>query len=223
MFRSPRAVALRAGALVVAALTARTVATDVGAIHAQARALGPLRGVVVASRTLQKGETVARGAVRVVERHTGEEPAGTLTALDQAVGHTITIDVAAGAPVLHSNIARERVGMSGALATDARVVRIVDAGGLAPEVGAIVDVYATFGPTADAGTTPTASLVARAARVLRVDHAATDIPAAHTTASSSGILVMVRASETAGVASAVANGVVTVAIAPVEDACCADP
>ena len=34
---------------------------------------------------------------------------------------------------------------------------------------------------------------------------------------------MVRASDTADVASAVANAVVTVAIAPVEDACCADP
>ena len=134
-------------------LTARTVATDIQTIHAQARALGPLRNVVVAQRTLLKGEIVGRDDVGVLARHAGQEPNDVLNDPARAIGRAITVDVARGAPLLRANVSAGRAGTSGALTGDERVVRVVDAGGLVPEVGAIVDVYATFGSTAGVSTT----------------------------------------------------------------------
>jgi Flp pilus assembly protein CpaB len=231
MVRSPRALALRAAAVVVAVLTARTVATDIQAIHSQAHALGPVHTVVIARRTLLKGEIVGRADIGVVARHAGQEPSDVLTDPTRAVGRAITVDVARGAPVLRANLSAGRAGTSGALSADERVVRVVDAGGLAPEVGAIVDVYATFGATSgtsdNAGDNASAgaTLVARGARVLRVEVSSADVPSAHAASpdATTGILLLVKASETADIASAVADGVMTVAIAPVEDACCVDP
>ncbi len=230
MFRgSFRQHTLRAAAVAVAALTARTVAVDVGSLHAQAHALGPLRGVVTARRTLLKGAIVGPGDIRIVARHTGQEPARVLTAAARAVGHVVTVDVAAGAPVLDANVAPGPSGTSGSLTTDERVVRIADAAGLTPEVGSIVDIYATFDPSSSAqtgtggsGSNGPAVLVASGARVLRVDHQSNDLPATSGRAGSAttGMLVMVRSSETASLAAAVVSGVVTVAIAPVSEACC---
>ncbi|HEY3831856.1 MAG TPA: SAF domain-containing protein [Acidimicrobiia bacterium] len=229
MVRSPRALALRAAAVVVAVLTARIVATDVGTIHAQAHSLGPVRNVVMARHTLLKGEIVGRADIDVVGRHTGQEPRDVLTDPARVIGRAITVDVARGAPVLRANVSTGGAGTSGALSADERVVRVVDASGLTPEVGAVVDVYASSGSTTDASNGGSdnggAQLVARGARVLRVDHSSTDVPSAHasSSASTTGMLLLVKASETADIASAVADGVMTVAIAPVEDACCADP
>ncbi|HEY1737519.1 MAG TPA: SAF domain-containing protein [Acidimicrobiia bacterium] len=229
MVRSPRALALRIAAVVVAALTARVVATDIQSIHNQAHSLGPVRNVVVAKRTLLKGEIVERADIGVVARHAGQEPRDVLADPASAVGRAITIDVARGAPLLRANVSKGGTGTSGALRVDERVVRVVDASGLTPDAGAIVDVYATLGATSDtnnnANPNDGATLVARGARVLRVDHSPTDVPSAHATSSTSttGMLLLVNASETADIASAVADGVMTVAIAPVEDACCVDP
>ncbi len=222
--RRPRAFAIRAMAVILGLATARVVALDLATIHDQAHRLGALRHVVVARATLMKGAVVRDADVTTVSRHSSEVPNDTVASPAAVVGRTIVVDVAAGAPILRANIARHGTGPSAALPPDRRAIRLVDAGGLAPAVGSIVDVYATYDAATSARANESATLVARGAVVLQVDADGGATP--HTTSASgttSGLVVMIRSGETRAVASAIANGVVTVVIAPVEDACCADP
>ena len=62
--RSPRAVLLWLGAVLVAVVTAALVATDLAALHRRANSLGAPRLVAVAVRDLSVGSTIERGDVR---------------------------------------------------------------------------------------------------------------------------------------------------------------
>ena len=114
-----------------------------------------------------------------------------------------------------------------------RIVRVPDHARIAPPVGTVVDVYAAYeaaDPTGTIGQGPgRAVAVARGAVVLATGAMPTK-PAAHDLLSGSpdttsvtsdpSVTLLIRTDDTAPVAFAVAFGAITLAIAPVEDACC---
>ena len=63
--RSPRAVLLWIGAVIVAVVTAAFVATDLAALHRRATTLGPQRSVATAVRDLPIGATIEIGRAHV--------------------------------------------------------------------------------------------------------------------------------------------------------------
>jgi Flp pilus assembly protein CpaB len=81
-----------------------------------------------------------------------------------------------------------------------------------PPAGAVVDVLAALDPSVSASNR--AVSVARAARVLAVDESD------GARADGAGVTVLVTDAEASGLAFAAANGVLTLALAPPEDACC---
>jgi Flp pilus assembly protein CpaB len=115
--------------------------------------------------------------------------------------------------VLEGNLtAANRRGLEGLVPPGSRAVRIRTDDGMQPPVGAVVDVLAALDPTIS--ETGRADVVARAARVLAVDESD------DARADGVGVTVLVTDAEAGGLAFAAANGVLTLALAPPEDACC---
>jgi Flp pilus assembly protein CpaB len=165
--RSPRAVALWAGAIVVAVATAGLVASDLAAIHRRARSLGPVEAGYVLAANL--------------------------------------------APA-------RRTGLDGSLPPGMRALRVVATNAPAVRPGAAVDVLATFGAASADGARDAAAsttVVAAGVQVLRVDPAAARNGARDDT---QGVTLLVDADDARRLAFAEANGVVTIALVPPEDA-----
>lgn len=224
MRRSPRAVVMWATALLVALATARFVAADLATLHRSARALGAPRGVVVASHDLPLGALLDPTDLRIVRSASERFPSGTLGDERDAVGRIVTVPVLAGAPVLEGALAPgDRTGLDGLVPEGRRAIRIADDAGLAPAPGAVVDVMVTIDPSlvaAAGGGDPTV-IVARAALVLpSAPTAATARPGGGAPSDDSGITLLVTEDEAKRLAFATAHGVVTLALAPPEDACC---
>ena len=74
--RSPRALALRAAALIVAVVTAAVVASDLASLHRRAGDLGPERDAITATHDLAVGDTVERADVAVRHVHVSQLPNG---------------------------------------------------------------------------------------------------------------------------------------------------
>ena len=122
--RSPRAVVLWLGAIVVAITTAAFVATDLAALHRRANSLGAPRSVAVAARDLPLGSTIGRGDITTRSVHRSQLPVGAVTP-DLARDRVVAIPVARGGFVLDRNLApRRRTGLDGA------TVRATEGGGL---------------------------------------------------------------------------------------------
>jgi Flp pilus assembly protein CpaB len=139
-----------------------------------------------------------------------------VTTRRRAVGRVVAVPVLKGAALLAPNLApAARTGADGLVPIGYRAVRVQPEDGLKPPLGAVVDVLASLDPTVVEHTG--ADLVARGARVLAVDTA--------TDASSEGVgvTVLVTEDEARELAFAAANGVLTLALAPPEDACCTSP
>jgi Flp pilus assembly protein CpaB len=214
--RSPRTVLVWVAALAVGLVTARVVAGDLAALHRRARALGAPVGVVVASDDLPIGSTVTAGDVTTVSRHESQIPKVALTEVADVLGRTVVVPVLRGATVLPGHLADpERDGTGGVLAPGTRAVRVPLGESLRPEPGDVVDVLGTLeGSMVSSGET--SAVVASGATVLEVD--ASDEDAA--LGSGLGATVLVTVDDAERVAYALAYGVVTVALAPPEDACC---
>jgi len=236
MRRSPRALVSWAAALLVALATARFVATDLAALHRSARALGSPVDVIVAAHDLPLGSTVGRDDTRTVRVATDDLAPGTLHDESAARGMTVAVPVLAGAPVLERALApRDRSGLDGLVPNGSRAVRLADDAGLAPRPGSVVDVLVTIEPglVAEAGGGDPTVVVARSALVLSSDAAyaagVRAAPAPDSTGNSggvtpspydNGVTLLVTAAEAKRLAFATAHGVVTLALAPPEDACC---
>lgn len=216
MRRSPRTLAARAAAVVVALATARVVATDLAALHGQARALGEPRPVVVAAHDLALGATVRRGDVAVVTLHASAVMDGALDDADDALGRVVAVPVLRGAAVAGRHLAaRGRRGPGAVVPPGSRAVRLVTADGLRPPRGSVVDVLVSLDPTlvVEGGGGEPAITVARAARVLASSRA-------EAAGGGGAVTLLVTEAEAHRLAFATANGVVTLALAPPEDACC---
>jgi Flp pilus assembly protein CpaB len=210
--RSPRVLALWAGALAVAVVTAAVVAGDLASIHRRANALGPERPAVVAARDLPVGTVLERGDLRTRAVHRSQLPPGALTAVARAHQRTVIVPVLRGGFVATGNLApRRRTGLDGIVPTGMRAIRVDVANALVPRVGAAVDVLASY--PGDASETGATVVVAAGALVLATD----DAGAGGTARSGTGVTLLVDAVEAGDLADAQANGVLTIALVPPEE------
>jgi Flp pilus assembly protein CpaB len=217
--RSPRAVLLWLGAILVAVVTAVLVATDLATLHRHAHTLGASRSVAVAARDLPLGSRIDRGDLRSRSVHRSQLPSGAVSP-GAAEGRVVAVPVVRGAFVVDGNLApRRRTGLDGAIPPGMRALRIMARDALRPPVGSSVDVLVTFESNdAAAGTAPTV-VAARGVLVLGTDEA----PAAVETRSGAGnaaglgVTLLVAEDDAPRLAFASAAGVVTLALVPPED------
>ncbi len=223
--RSPRAVLLWLGAVLVAVVTAALVATDLAALHRRANSLGAPRPVAVATRELPLGSKINRDDLRSRSVHRSQLPSGALSP-SAAEGRVVAVPVVRGAFVVDGNVApRRRTGLDGAIPPGMRALRIVARDAVHPPVGSSVDVLVTFESSdgAAAGGAPTIT-AARGVLVLGTD----DVPAAVETPTTDrattgqgagvGVTLLVSEEDAPRLAFAAAAGVVTLALVPPEDA-----
>jgi Flp pilus assembly protein CpaB len=214
--RSPRALALRAAALVVATVTAAVVASDLAALHRRARDLGPEHDAIVATRDLAVGDTVERGDFAVRHIHQSQLPDGVVRDAANAVGRVVAVPVLRGGYVAARNLApRRRAGLDGIVPEGMRAIRVTVSGALRPRTGAAVDVLASFDARgATSGDTPATVVVAAGVLVLR-----TDTRAAGGTGRTDalGVTLLVDRDEAERLADAQVNGVLTLALVPPEE------
>jgi Flp pilus assembly protein CpaB len=213
MRRSPRSIAALVAAVAVAVVTASIVFGDLATLHRRADSLGPLREVLVAAHDVPLGATLGANDVRVVSRYASTIPERAIRERDDAVRRVVAVPLLADAVVLEANLtAANRRGLEGLVPPGSRAVRILTDDGMRPPAGAVVDVLAALDPSVSASNR--AVSVARAARVLAVDESD------GARADGAGVTVLVTDAEASGLAFAAANGVLTLALAPPEDACC---
>jgi Flp pilus assembly protein CpaB len=218
--RSPRAVLLWLGAVLVAVVTAALVATDLAALHRRAHSLGSPRPVAVARRDLPTGSTIDRDDITARTVHRSQLPSGALSP-DAASGRVVAVPVVRGAFVVTGNVApRGRTGLDGAIPPGMRALRIVAPDALRPPVGSSVDVLVTFESSdAAAGGAPTV-VAGRGVLVLGTDDApaAVETRAGDRNAAGIGVTLLVTEEDAPRLAFAAAAGVVTLALVPPEDA-----
>jgi Flp pilus assembly protein CpaB len=219
--RSPRAVLLWLGAIIVAVATAIFVATDLASLHRRAGTLGTTRSVAVAANDIPIGTVVRSADLETRTIHRSQLPDGALSPGDVR-DRVVAISVVRGAFVLERNLApRNRDGLDGAIPRGMRAMRIVVRDSLHPLPGSAVDVLATF----DAGTSDSAErtestvVVARGVLVLGTDDTPASVDAGATSASGGlGVTLLVTEDEAERLANASATGIVTLALVPPEDA-----
>jgi Flp pilus assembly protein CpaB len=213
MRRSPRSVFAWSAALLVASVTIVVVFSDLATLHRRARDLGAPREVLIAAHHLPLGATLGATDVRAISRYASAIPDDAIADLADAVGRVVAVPVLEGSVVLEPHLTeRERDGLSGLVAFGYRAVRVRPEDGLRPPLGAVVDVLVALDPTLS--DRPEGQVVAHAARVLAVE--ADD----DALADGAGVTLLVTENEARGLAFAAANGVLTLALAPPEDACC---
>lgn len=225
--RSPRAVLLWLGAILVALVTAGVVAGDLAALHRRAGTLGPRRDVAVATHELDVGATIRSDDLTVRSVHRSQLPAGALSPRE-ARDRVIAVPVPRGGFVARGNVApRRRTGLNGAIPPGMRALRIVVRDALRPPVGSAVDVLVTFdvgNGTSTSSGAPTVT-AARGVLVLGTDDAPATVEAGGGPGASDrsgtgalGVTLLVMEDDAPRLAYAAATGVVTVALVPPEDA-----
>ncbi|HKA93188.1 MAG TPA: Flp pilus assembly protein CpaB [Acidimicrobiia bacterium] len=223
--RSPRAAILWLGAIVVAIATAALVATDLAALHRRAHSLGAPRPVAVAARDLPLGTTIRRGDITMRSVHRSQLPAGALSP-DAAERRVVAVPVVRGAFVVGGNVApRGRRGLDGAIPPGMRALRVVARDALHPPVGSSVDVLVTFESRDGAAREGAPTVIAaRGVLVLGTDDAPAAVEAGGGARGDGGrdggvgVTLLVDEHDAPRLAFAAAAGIVTLALAPPEDA-----
>jgi len=218
--RSPRALALWAAALVVAAGTATLVASDLAALHRRAQSLGPERPALVATRPLTLGHTLTARDLRARRVHSSQLPPGVLSGVSGTVGRVVIVPVVRGGFVTGANLApRRRTGLDGALPTGSRAMRVVVRDTLRPRVGAAVDILATFEPAVGDGSAPVNSSGDRTAAVIAAGVTVVAAADAHTAEGDAlGVTVLVSPRQARALAFATTHGRLALALVPPEEA-----
>lgn len=227
--RSPRAFLLRAGAVVVAIVTAGLVASDLAKLHRHANDLGAPRAAIVATRDLTLGVTVRADDLRVREIHGSQLPPNVPSTVRNVVGRVVTVPVLRGDFVSSRHLApRRRTGVDGAIPRGMRAVRVLVNDTIRPRTGASVDVLATFeagssfaaageldlqDPGALDDGSNAAVVIAEGVLVLETD----DAPAADGGVAV-GVTVLVTPRQARELAFAATHGVLTLSLVPPEDA-----
>ncbi|MFI5045773.1 MAG: Flp pilus assembly protein CpaB [Acidimicrobiia bacterium] len=216
--RSPRAVVLWAAAAVVAVATATVVASDLASLHRRAAGFGPEERVVVATRDLAIGTLLEASDVRTRAVHRSQLPLGALTDLTDARGRVVAVPVLRGNFVVARNLApRDRSGLDGALPAGTRAIRVDVANAAVARVGSSVDVLASY--AADGTRGAQTVVAASGALVLATDHDGSG----GTGRSGGGVTLLVETGEAYDLADAQANGVLTIALVPPEEAAHREP
>ncbi len=215
LHRSPRALALRAAAVLVAVVTAVVVASDLAALHRRARDLGAERDAVVARRDLAVGDTVHADDVTIRRVHESQLPASALVGRGAAPGRVVAVPVLRGNFVTARSLAsRRRSGLDGVVPAGMRAMRVTVSGALRPRAGAAVDILASYDVRAgsDAGT----FVVAAGVTVLASDARAGSVGTGRDDAL--GVTVLVDPDEAERLADAQVNAVLTLTLVPPEEA-----
>jgi Flp pilus assembly protein CpaB len=213
--RSPRALALWGAAALVAVVTAAVVANDLAALHRRAANLGPEVDAVVATRDLPVGRVVGDRDISTRGVHRSQLPEHAVTNGSVAVGRVVAVPVLRGQFLVRDALAPpRRSGLDGIVPPGMRAMRVVVTDALTPRVGAAVDVLATYDPSST-GTEGGTFVVAAGVTVLGRDRRA-GTGAGRTGAA--GVTLLVEPDQAAALADAQANGVVTLALVPPEDA-----
>ena len=221
MRRSPRVFAMWFMAALVAAVTLRVVATDLGTLHRRARALGSDVNVLIATRDLPLGHSIREGDLRVVARPASTVARDSLRARVDAIEHVVVVPLLRDDVVRAADIApASRHGLDAVIPVGARALHVVTKDAFQPPIGAVVDVYAAFDPGGGASTSSDlrAARIANAATIVSVD----DLDESGD-AGSGGVTLLVTQGEAAAVAFAASYGQLTLALAPPESACCRSP
>jgi Flp pilus assembly protein CpaB len=214
LHRSPRALALRALAVVVATVTAVVVATDLAALHRRARDLGAARDAVVATHDLEVGTTVRADDVAVRAVHESQLPRGAVIGRGAATGRVVAVPVLRGTYVTARNLAAtERTGLDGIVPDGMRAIRVTVGGALRPRAGAAVDVIASY-DTRSASAAGT-FVVAAGVTVLASD---TRVSGGTGRDDALGVTLLVDPSQAEELADAQVNAVLTLALDPPEAA-----
>jgi Flp pilus assembly protein CpaB len=215
--RSPRALALWGAALVVAVITATVVAGDLASLHRRAADLGPERDAVVAVHDLAVGTVLTASDLSTRRVHRSQLPTAVVTDRGRLLGRVVAVPVLRGAFVAAGNVAsRHRTGLDGVVPAGMRAMRVVVTDALAPRPGAAVDVLATYDPAAaEASGRDTTEVIAAGVIVLGADHRA---GSGSGRAGAQGVTLLVDPEQARELADAQANGVVTLALVPPEDA-----
>jgi len=218
--RSPRAVALWAAALAVAAGTATLVASDLAALHRRASSLGAERGAVVAVRSLPLGSVVAPSDLRERRIHSSQLPHGVLRSVDAAVGRVVVVAIVRGGFIADANLApRHRDGIDGALPVGTRAMRVVVRDTLRPRVGAAVDVLASFEPSVGDDGLPTGSGSDGRAAVIAAGITVLGAEPVHTAEGGAlGVTLLVSPRQSRALAFATTHGRLALALVPPEEA-----
>ena len=241
MRRSPRVLLAWAAALLVMLVTMRVVTGDLGSLHRRAHDLGADVTVVLATRDLPLGATVAAADLRTVRRPSTTVTPDALHETAAAVGHVVAVallrDDVVGARHLvpGSGLAADGSAINGVVPVGRRAVHVVAKDGFEPPLGSVVDVLATYDPSLAtiAGAPGRAAVVASGARVLALNGASVSArgttDSAHsdnagsTDTNGSGITLLVTEAEARAVAYAASLGEISLALAPVQSACCLAP
>jgi Flp pilus assembly protein CpaB len=210
--RSPRALALRTAAVIVTIATAAVVASDLASLHRRARDLGPEVEAVVARRDLTVGAMVDASDVSGRAVHTSQLPDGVIVGRGRVVGRVIAAPVLRGDVVTARHLApRRRTGLDGIVPVDMRAIRVTVSGALRPRAGAAVDVLASFDARNSESAVVGSSTVVVAEGVLVVSTGTGRGDAL-------GVTLLVSRDDAARLADAQANGVLTLALVPPEEA-----
>lgn len=206
LLRSPRV--FWTLAVVMALVTGLTSASLLGAARRRSMLYGPLLDVVVASRRVEAGATVASDDMRIVAVPATLVPSGVVDGPGAVLGRTVVVPLLPGLAVLHANLAPDGLkGLAAQLSTGSRAVAIPrDPSSVPTEPGDLVDVLVVGDryvppPTATGSVEQYrqgAVVVARAAPVLAVGPEAVTVAVAET--------------EARLVAQALAEGVVTLVV-----------
>jgi Flp pilus assembly protein CpaB len=218
--RSPRVLLFWSAAIAVALVTAIVVSTDLATLHRRAGSLGPERAVAVAARDLPIGTTVSASDLRVRRVHASQLPPGALTTAD-IEGRVVVVTVLDEGFLTSRNLApADRRGLDGVVPAGMRIVRVTADGAPPLHAGDAIDVLASFDPALASelpeGWDPTQAVARGALVVEGSDGADTGNPTV--TGTAVGVSVIVTEEEARGLAFAAANGVVTLAVAPPEEA-----
>jgi Flp pilus assembly protein CpaB len=115
-------------------------------VDALAPAIGPSVPVVTAARALVRGTTLTAEMLKPIDIPSGYAPPGALHRVQEAIGHTLVSDVAAGEAITRTRIGSGHSGPIASLVPSgmrAVTVPVTTAGDIV--VGDHVDVLATFG------------------------------------------------------------------------------
>jgi pilus assembly protein CpaB len=229
MRRSPRVLLAWAAAVVVMLATMRVVAADLGDLHRRARTLGADVPVVLAARDLPLGTTLAARDLHTVRRPSTTVSADALRDPATVVGRVVAVAllrddvVSARHLVARTAAGGTGPGINGIVSAGRRAVHVLVKDGFQPPLGSVVDVLATYDPSIAvvAGSPGQATIVARGARVLALaDSGASTDAGSSSDASGAGVTLLVTENEARSVAYAASVGDVSLALAPVEAACC---
>ena len=216
--RSPRALALWGAALLVAVVTAAIVAGDLAALHRRAADLGPELSAVVATRDLSVGTVLSAGDVATKKVRRSQLPGVVVTDPDRIVGRVVAVPVLEGAFLATRNVApRHRTGLDGVVPRGMRAMRVVVTDAIEPRPGAAVDVLATYDPSGSAtvANDDTTIVIAGGVTVLGTDRRG---GSGSGRAGATGVTLLVDPDQATALADAQANGVVTLALVPPEEA-----